>query len=71
MPGDLNISSAAEACKVRRPVIEKALRGGAFPNARFASEVWLIPIDDLGAAGFVVDRVWLKREERYRRRSQA
>ncbi len=35
---NLNVTSAAEACKVRREVIEKALKEGRFPGAFYSGE---------------------------------
>lgn len=65
---NLNVTSAAEACKVRREVIEKARKEGRFPNAFYSGEpnqgVWMIPVDDLRAAGFQPDAQWIKRHER-------
>jgi hypothetical protein len=65
---NLNVTSAAEACKVRRELIEKALKEGRFPGAFYSGEskrgVWMIPLDDLRAAGFHPDAHWLKRHER-------
>ncbi|MCA1847356.1 MAG: hypothetical protein LC792_30065 [Actinobacteria bacterium] len=65
---NLNVTSAAEACKVRRQVIEKALKNGQFPNAFYSGEskrgVWMIPVDDLRAAGLEPDGQWLKRRDR-------
>jgi hypothetical protein len=56
---NVNVTSAAEACRVRREIIEKHLKAGRFPNAFFSGEtnrgVWMIPLDDLRAAGLRPD----------------
>jgi hypothetical protein len=65
---NLNVTSAAEACKVRRELVKKALKAGRFPGAFYSGEsqrgVWMIPLDGLRAAGFHPDAQWLKREKR-------
>jgi hypothetical protein len=51
----LLISDAAEACGVSRREIECQRRKGAFPNAVF-EHAWMIPLDDLRAAGYQPDK---------------
>ncbi len=67
-PMNLNVSSAAEACKVPRRDIEKARKEGRFPNAFYSGEtqrgVWMIPLEGLISAGFKPDGGWLKKRQR-------
>lgn len=71
VPVNLNVSSAADACKVNRRVIEKHLKAGDFPNAYYSGEgsrgVWMIPLDDLRAVGLEADAGWLRKHQRFRR----
>ena len=50
----LTVSEAASACRVHEATIERAAEAHRFPNAfrRADDGAWLVPVGDLGAAGF-------------------
>lgn len=56
----LAITEAAAACGVARSTIVRALDAGRFPNARkveaAGGQRWAIPVEDLTAAGYAVER---------------
>jgi hypothetical protein len=55
---ELTISQAAKACDVGRSSIRRRLDAGAFPDAHRTDDAgpWVIPVDNLLAAGLHVNR---------------
>ncbi len=48
---ELTLTDAAAACGVSRDTIDRRRKAGDFPGARMADGRWVIPTDDLLAAG--------------------
>jgi hypothetical protein len=60
-PKSYKVNVAPEAFKVNRRVLDDGLKHGRFPNAYRGEGHWMIPADDLVAAGFKLDPRWVRR----------
>jgi hypothetical protein len=66
-PKSYKVDVAAAACKVDRRVLDDGLKHGRFPNAFRDEGHWMIPEEDLTAAGFKLDSRWVRSRNRYLR----